>query len=420
MSWTPKQATACLLERGMFGMQPGLGRIKALLAGLGDPHLSFRPIHIVGTNGKSSTARFAAHLAARRGFTAGAYVSPHLVGFEERVLLPVAGGLGEVPADVFAATVGDVMAAVEVVESAFGDGDRITQFEIVTAAAFELFRRSGVEVAAIEAGMGGRFDATNVLGAGVVALSSVGLDHTEWLGDDLASIAGEKLAVVKPGDRLVVADGLDPSVQAEVDAAVARSGHGLTVAPAVPEVGVVPLARGSFQLRNLALAEAAIALLAGGTDADALNAVARDVSVPGRMNRIAVEPDTWVDAAHNPEGIGALASELTELAAGREIVCLLGVLADKDHGAMSAALLGRIGHVIATEPENPRALPAESLAESLRAAGHGSVSVNANPRAALAQARGLAGPDGVVIATGSVHLVGDLLSSPGERTVTAL
>ena len=404
----------------MFGMRPGLDRIRLLLSRLGNPQLEFRPIHIVGTNGKSSTARFAAHLLAERGLAAGAYISPHLIGFEERVLLPAANGVREATADEFADAVGTVMGAVDGVEPELPNDDRITQFEIVTAAAFELFRRNGVEAAAIEAGMGGRFDATNVLGTGVVALTSVGLDHTQWLGGDRSAIAAEKLAVVKPGDLLVLAAEAGQGLDAELAEAASRSGRPLMTAGAVPGDGIELAAAGSFQLRNIALAEKAVDALLGESDPAAVARVAAKVRIPGRLMKVASTPDTWVDAAHNPDGIAQLAGELGSIALGRDIVCVFGVLADKDHKSMCSELVDKIKVVIATEPENPRSLSAARLAESLRLAGHSEVLTEPDPRQALAKAREIAGRDGVVLATGSVHLVGDLLSEPGQRTVTAL
>ena len=420
-AWTPQRAAEYLGERGMFGMQPGLERITALLDELNNPHETFRTIHIVGTNGKSSTARFSAHLLAERGLLAGAYVSPHLIGFEERVLLPHGSGVRQATPEEFALAVGEVAEAAAKVELGFADGEIVTQFELVTAAAFVLLERHGAIAAAIEAGLGGRHDATNVFEDCVVGLNSVGLDHTQWLGETIEQIAAEKLAVVEEGDQLVVASGQQPELATLIGEAAARSGQQLIEAPDRPIAdGLEMVSAGDFQLKNLALAEACVAALLGSHSADAVRRVAANVTVPGRLFKIADEPETWLDAAHNPAGVEALMPEIERISAGRRVVAVVGLLADKNAQAMVAAMLSHVDTLIATSPENPRALAAAHLGEVAVACGHQDVRVVEDPRAALQAAKHAAAPDAVVIATGSVHLVGDLLSEPGQRTVTAL
>ena len=421
MQWTPRRADEYLGERGMFGMQPGLKRITALLGELGNPHETFRAIHIVGTNGKSSTARFSAHLLADRGLLAGGYVSPHLIGFEERVLLPHGGGVRQATPEEFALAVGEVAEAAAKVEREFSEGELVTQFELVTAAAFVLLERHGAMAAAIEAGMGGRHDATNVFEDCVVGLSSVGLDHTQWLGETIEQIAAEKLAVVEEGDQLVVAFGQQPELAELIEAAAVRSGQQLIEAPGLPLAeGIKMASAGKFQLRNLALAESCVAALLGSHSEDSVRRVGSSVTVPGRLFKIADQPETWLDAAHNPAGIEALMPEIERISAGRRVVGVIGLLADKDAQAMVAAMLSHVDTLITTSPENPRALAASVLGEIAVACGHEDVRVIEDPREALQAARRAAASGAIVIATGSVHLVGDMLSEPGQRTVTAL
>jgi dihydrofolate synthase / folylpolyglutamate synthase len=420
--WTPAQASEYLLSRGMFGMRPGLERITRLLEELGNPQLGLRTVHVVGTNGKSSTVRFTAALLAEHGIAAGAYVSPHLIGFEERVLLPEQDRVGLKPCAgiEFAAAVQEVAAAVALIEPDLESGDMVTQFEIVTAAALVLFRATGVEVSVVEAGLGGRHDATNVLGPGVVALTPVGLDHQQWLGDSIELIAAEKLAVVGPGDQLVVAAKVAEELNSLIDSACERAGKPHIRAGEVPTVPVEMAASGSFQLANFALAEACVVALLGACERQALADAAANVVVAGRLQRIGSEPDVWLDCAHNPHGIAAVVAEIQQIAGQRDVIAVVGVLADKDVYGIAAAMLDSVKTVIATTPENPRALDADSLASAFADAGHRDVRIEPDPRAALELAKSVADPQALVLATGSVHLVGDLVSQPGERVVTAL
>jgi len=420
--WSPAQASDYLLSRGMFGMQPGTERINLLLDQLDNPQRGLRSVHVVGTNGKSSTARFTAAILAEHGVAAGAYVSPHLIGFEERVLLPGDGhgGPRQCTDLQFAGAVEEVASAVDAIEPKLEAGDMVTQFEIVTAAAFVLFRSCGVDVAVVEAGLGGRHDATNVLEPGVVALTPVGLDHQQWLGESVDLIAAEKLAVVGSGDQLVVAAGVDERLDRLIEIAAKQAGRAHIRAATTPSVPLEMASSGSFQLANFALAEACVSALLGHCTEQAMTDAAANVIVAGRLQRIATDPEVWLDCAHNPHGVTAVAAELEAIAAGRDVTAVVGVLADKDAEGIAAAMLDRVKAVIATTPDNPRALNADALASELTRAGHHNVRIEADPRAALEQARVLAGPGGIVFATGSVHLVGDLLSRPGERVVTAL
>ena len=233
LSWSLERAEDHLLSLELFGMKFGLERMRRLLTALGSPQQAFRAIHVVGTNGKSSTVRMAAAILEAHGVRTGAYLSPHLATFAERIRI----GDADLEPDRFGAAVERAASAAAKVDRTLTGGEHVTQFELLTAAAFSELAEQGVEVAVVEAGLGGRHDATNVLAAPVAVLTNVGLEHTRWLGPTLTDIAREKLAVVAPGSTLVVGP-LEPEVEAEVakvDARVLRAdAGGRRAAPGLP------------------------------------------------------------------------------------------------------------------------------------------------------------------------------------------
>ncbi len=402
---TPEEAERYLLSLELFGMRFGLDRMRRLMTALAHPQLQFESVHVVGTNGKSSTVRMIAAILSRHGLRTGAYLSPHLVSFGERIRIddqdldPVA----------FAAAAQRAARAAELVDRSLAGDDRVTQFEALTAAAYSELARRGVEVAVIEAGLGGRYDATNVIPSEVQVLTSVGLEHTRWLGPTIADIAEEKLDVVRSGGTLVLGSGLHPDAE-RVAEAVARE-RGARIVRADRDPGVTVGAPGAFQRRNFALAKAAAAAYLGQLDDVAVAAAAAEVRIPGRLQVVAEEPLTLLDGAHNPDGIAALAESLDEsLLAGRErLIAVVSILDDKDAAGMLATLMTRCDALVFTSSQNPRALPPPTL-QSLARQLHGPpAEAVRNPNAALRRARELAGPGGVVLATGSIYLVADLL-----------
>jgi dihydrofolate synthase / folylpolyglutamate synthase len=436
---TFRQAEEYLLGLELFGMRFGLDRMHKLMTVLGLPQRRFASIHVVGTNGKSSTARFCAAILARHGLRAGSYTSPHLGSFRERIEVeeePVS------EAD-FAAAVQRAAHAAELVNRTQEPDDGVTQFEALTAASYHELARRGVEVAVIEAGLGGRFDATNVIPSKVQVLTSVGLEHTRWLGPTLTDIADEKLAVVRDGGTLVVGD-LEPGVFAAAQriasqrrAKLLSTEGGATFVPISrhksphpPEApGARPAHRaiamrapGHFQRRNFALAAAAAAAFLGRPlDPAAVERAGAETRIPGRLDVVGERPLTVYDGAHNPEGARALADSLDDvLGEHRPRVAVIGVLEDKDAAGMLDALLPHLDRAIFTRSSNPRSLPpatlatlAEKISESGdRSAPQASASradTVADPRAAVDRARALAGPGGAVLATGSIYLVADLV-----------
>ncbi len=401
-----RAAEAHLLGLELFGMRFGTERMRRLLAGLGDPQARFDSIHVVGSNGKSSTTRMLAAILQRQGLKAGAYLSPHLVRFGERIRVA-----GEDLADeAFGAAVSRAIAVATDLDSAAAPDDRVTQFELLTAAALDELARQRVDVAVVEAGLGGRYDATNVLPSSVQILTNVGLEHTRWLGPTITDIAQEKLAVVPDGGTLVLGAGLHPEARKVADAVCAERAARLIVAPPAPPAGVELLAQGSFQRGNFALACAgAAAYLGGEADPVAVRAAAASTLVPGRWQRIASAPETIVDGAHNPDGFDALAQTLQETLGGRRLVAVLSILEDKDAATMLRALLPLCAEVVCTHNANPRSLPPATLQSLASQLGWPITRLEPDPHRALTLARELAGPDGLALATGSLYLIADLM-----------
>jgi len=415
--WSIEDAERYLTSLELFGMRFGLDRMHRLMTTLDQPERRFDSIHVVGTNGKSSTTRMIAAILTRHGLRTGAYLSPHLVSFTERVRVEDA----DTEPIAFARAVERAAHAAALVDRSQHEDDRVTQFEALTAAAFDELAARGVDVAVIEAGLGGRWDATNVLPSRVQVLTNVGLEHTRWLGPTVRDIAREKLAVVRDGATLVVGAGLHPDAAEEARAAAAR--HGATLIEAPLDPGVEVAAPGAFQQRNFALARAAAQAFLGETRLEAVRAAAAAVTVPGRLQVVGHEPLTVLDGAHNAEGIAALGESLPQLTAGRRLVAVVSILDDKDAAGMLRLLLPACEHVVFTRSRNPRSLPPATLAslcEQLGGLGAGASELEGDPRRALARARERAGAGGVVLATGSIYLVADLLAPAGQRSASML
>jgi dihydrofolate synthase / folylpolyglutamate synthase len=316
----------------------GLGRMRALLTELGEPQRAYPAIHVVGTNGKSTATRRAAAFLLREGLSVGAYTSPHVAGWSERIQVD-----GE------DADLDVVLARVREPAERLG----ATQFEVLTAAALAEYAARQVDVAVVEAGLGGRLDATNVLDARVVALTNVGLDHTDVLGETREQIAAEKLAVVSPGATLIVGEPEWGGVHAE-------------------DVGRA----------------AAEAFLGRELEGEV------EISLPGRFD---VVGEDVFSGAHNPAGVEWLLERLPR----NDYVVVASILADKDAEAM-LRLLARAGRkLIATSSRSARVLPADELAKAAQPF-FDSVEVEADPERALNRA------DGPVLVTGSLYLISDL------------
>jgi dihydrofolate synthase/folylpolyglutamate synthase len=409
-----EQAEEYLLSLELFGMRFGLDRMHRLMTVLGLPQRRFASIHVVGSNGKSSTARFCAAILERHGLRTGSYTSPHLRSFRERI------EVGEEPvseAD-FAAAVTRAADAAQMVNRTAEPDDHVTQFEALTAAAYHELARRGVEVAVIEAGLGGRFDATNVIPSKVQVLTSVSLEHTRWLGPTLSDIAREKLDVVHDSGTLVVGD-LDAEARAVAEEVAAERHARLAAAEPFP----LPMqAAGGFQHVNFGLAAAAAeAFLERPLEDDALRRAAAETVIPGRLEPVGERPLTLHDGAHNPSGAHALAASLPDVFGERRPrVAVMGVLEDKDAAGMLEALLPHLDRVVFTRPANPRSLSPATLVTLAEKLGGPPAETVADPRAALTHARELAGPGGAVLATGSIYLIADLVREAADARASTL
>ena len=345
-------ATEWLDSLEVFGMQLGLERMRALLERLGNPERRYRGGHVVGTNGKTTTVRTIEALLAAEGLLVGAYTSPHVLGWAERIRI------GGEEAD-FESALERVRPHAEEVGA--------TQFEVVTAAALAEFADAGVDAAVVEAGLGGRLDATNVLGARVVLLTNVSLEHTEVLGETPVQIAREKLAVAH--ERSIV------------------------VLPANTHAHLVP----GRDVRLGGAREAAEAFLGRPIRAHI------DVRIPGRFELRSERPLEIWDGAHTPEGVNWLVGRLDR----RDFVVCASILTDKDVDDVLRRLAAVSGRLVATRSSNPRALDEKELAHRAeRFFDH--VEATADPELAVARARALAGPDGAILVTGSLYLLADL------------
>jgi dihydrofolate synthase / folylpolyglutamate synthase len=383
---------------------------------LGSPQERFAAVHVVGTNGKSSTVRMTAALLEAHGVRTGSYLSPHLVRFAERIRIADEDLSGEA----FGAAVQRAAAAAAMVDRTLTGGERVTQFELLTAAALDELARREVEVAVVEAGLGGRWDATNVLGAGVCVLTNVGLEHTRWLGPTITDIAREKLAVVAPGSTLVVGE-LDPEAEAEVAKVDARVVHADPV-DGSPFTG--------FQRTNFAVAKAAAGeFLAAAQDRPAwppsldeaaVLRAASSLTVPGRFQVVADAPLTIFDGAHNPSGVAALASALRDAVGEKPLVAVLSVLDDKDAAGMLRELVPLASGAVFTASRNPRALSPATLSSLWDQLGGPAAEIEGDPRAAVERARALAGEEGAVVATGSIYLIADLVREGADTRASTL
>ena len=419
----------------MKKLAPSTHRIEALCDLLNNPERHVPAIHITGTNGKTSTARFATSMLAAAGLSVGTYTSPHLQSVRERITL----GNEPLPESVFGDVFEHVKPYVEVVESNLAE--RISYFEILTAMFF-LWAAETVDAVVVEVGMGGRWDATNVLPSSVPVVTNVGLDHTAMLGPDRVTIAKEKVGIVKPGATVVTAERA-PDVLAilEEGGPAARIGREFDVIDNRVALGgrYLSLRSGSRSYEGLFLP--IHGAHQGVNAATALEAVARFVPareldqeivadglagarVPGRLETLRLEgldAPVLLDVAHNPDGMSAAITSIIEAFAFERVVFVLGVLRDKDYDGMLAEIARVESLVITTEARNARSVPGHELARSAASRGIASEVVKGVDQA-IGRAREIAGSKGLICITGSHYVVGEardvLLPSEAQLTQT--
>jgi len=424
-----QQAVTYLDGHIRLGGKPGLHRMNDLLDHMGRPDEGYPIIHVAGTNGKTSTSRLATLILVAHGLTTGTHTSPHLQKVEER--LAINGRFAT--ADEFALAMSDVAAFADLREARGSEPS--TYFELTTASAFTFFADQAVNAAVLEVGLGGRLDATNVVDAEVCVVTSIGVDHSEYLGEDIASIAAEKVAIAGPNSILVTGPLPDAALDVAndksrelgihhrrfgVDYSLGESQRGVggwmaTVHGAEDDYEEVflPL-HGKFQLINLTMAVAAAeAMLGGKLDSEAIQSSAAAATMPGRMEPLSTSPLVLVDGAHNADGIYTLVESLLEEFPTTRWQLLFGVMGDKNVELMIERLKPVLDGVITTAVDDKRAVDALSLAD--RAAKVLDVSVLAGDTVeeALDMAQAEAGSDGAVLVAGSLYLVGavrDLLT----------
>lgn len=429
----------------------GLERIARLLELMGRPQDRLRFVHVAGTNGKGSACAYLESILRAAGYKTGLFTSPYIEAFEERIRV---NGENISGADLAAVTL-FVKEHAERIEAE--TGDHPTEFELMTAVAFEHFARSACDVVVLEVGLGGRLDSTNVIDAPeACVIARVGLDHTALLGDTVAQVAAEKAGIVKAGAP-VISWPQEPEAMRVVEAVAAEKGCELFV-PDLDALEVAPLGRfgaapenasremlvrsfsykgseyatrllGSYQPANAALAVEAVRALRGrgwNVPEEAVREGLARAEWPGRFEVVAQGPLTIVDGGHNPQGAQVLADSLEEFASAGVsdsapgVVFVMGVLADKDHAPMVDAVLPFARAFFTYAPENPRALSAEDLAAEIRVRAKGGAAASTaaddalfveacgSPAEALRAARAAAGENGLVVAFGSLYSIASL------------
>ena len=414
----PDPLMAALFPRAPAVVDWGLERMRAALEELGNPHHRYRCLHVGGTNGKGSVASIWASVLRQRGDRTGLYTSPHLCSFLERIMID-----------------GRPLPAERIVHAAdrlrpLADGLGMSFFEATTLLALYVFAEAGVESACIEVGLGGRLDATNVISPEVTAITNVALDHQEYLGDTLESIANEKAGIIKPGVPIVTAEGR-PAVLSVLESRAEKVGapfhrvepwrdiSNLRLGPdgtrfrvraaAAPMDLETPLP-GAHQATNAALAVRALELLRRPPPPAALRSGVAAVRWPGRGQIRRVGDSLFVfDVAHNTAGVEALVRVLADFAPPRPLVLLAGILGDKDWSRMLPPLVDLADRALFTIPFSaPRGRSWNPSEVAARVARGTPVDVVPDLAAALALATERAG-GGTVVVTGSCHTVGDVL-----------
>lgn len=403
-----------------FGSRLGLERITRLLELAGNPEQHLQVIHVAGTNGKGSVTAMAASVLAAAGYRVGMYVSPYLEDFRERIQV-----------DGQCIPERDVAAWVErlrpLVDRVVEDGlDHPTEFEFITLLALCYFAARRVDYVVLEVGLGGRFDATNVVAQPLACvISNIALDHTDRLGNTLAQIAFEKAGIIKPG-RPVVTGARDPEALAVIRRVAREKGAPLLVAGQdftweerycdwrgqsvdlrcptrqFPDLHI-PLV-GRHQQANTACAVTALEVAVPGLPERAVREGVGGCRWPGRLEVLAERPLVVIDAAHNPDGAGAL-REALGLFPRRKLIMVLGILRDKNPEAMVELLAPAADLLVATCPVSPRAGSPEHIADLARPLC-GEVRVEPDLATALEEALGAASPDDMVLVAGSIYLIG--------------
>ena len=412
-----EQAIAYIHSVCWKGSIPGLGRTQELLEKMGNPEKKLKFVHIAGTNGKGSTAAMTASILSRAGYRTGLYTSPYIYRFHERIQVDGVEISDE-----------DLTKITEYVKPlADSMAQSPTEFELVCCIAFEYFYRKKCDIVVLEVGMGGAWDATNVIEVPEVAvITNIGLDHTEYLGDTVEKIAETKSGIFKPHGHGVVYRST-PSVEAVYERVCAERDVSLrkadfdglvlkahTLEGQVFDCGsrknlVLPLL-GDHQLHNASVVlSIADTLIGEGWKISEQNIYdgIRDVRWPGRFDIVCRKPLFIIDGGHNPQCIEALVKNIRDYLAGKKVIALTGVLADKDYADMYKPVMPLVDRFVCITPPNPRKLEAEQLARYLRQAG-AQAQASESILDGVKKAMELAGKDGVVLCFGSLYSIGGI------------
>jgi len=396
----------------------GLGRVRRVFERLSPRYRPPPTITVAGTNGKGSCVALLDAVLRAAGYRVGAYTSPHLLRYNERIRIDGAPVSDR-----------DICAAFDRIDRA-RDGVSLSFFEFATLAALDLFHRAGVEVQLLEVGLGGRLDAVNVIDADVAIVTSVDIDHKEWLGEDREAIGLEKAGVLRPGRPAIIGDRQPPAsllrYGAKLGARLFRLGrdfdhrlHGETWdwqdADSRLEGLPLPALPGRQQLDNAAVAVAALRKFSLPVAVDAIRAGLTRVHLPGRYQLIDGDPPVLLDVAHNPQAVRLLSDYLAQRFPGRRILALFAAMADKDIEGMLRQMKHRVAlWALAPLPDNPRAASLERLHRAFAAEGLKTpLSGFADCRQALAALRRRARPDDVIVVFGSFFLAAEVLASDG-------
>jgi dihydrofolate synthase / folylpolyglutamate synthase len=413
-----------LIETTMkFGCRPGLERTAKLLDFLGNPHKKLKLIHVAGTNGKGSTTAMMANILSSAGYRTGMYISPHLYRNTERMTIDGK----EITEEDFVKYAMEVMAMVKLMREK--GLEEPTQFEMYTAMAFLYFESKKVDFAVIEVGLGGRYDATNVIDPTLAVITSISYDHMDILGDTIEKIAYEKAGIIKEGSTVIMypqlfdeAAKLIEEVSREKKAALIKADKKSVVLKGYSMIGQtidfkykgydihdikLPLI-GDHQLNNAAVALAAIAELNSMGHTVEVSAVRKGLETvkwPCRLSILSTDPLILIDGAHNEDGINSLQGALSKYFSSRKIIFVIGMLKDKDYGYAIRMLMPMAYHTVATEPVSERALSANAMAEAVKPYCS---SVNAEPDIAKAieKAKELYDKDSMICICGSLYLAG--------------
>jgi dihydrofolate synthase/folylpolyglutamate synthase len=414
-----------------------LEHMRVLLQGLGRPEKTFPSVLIAGTNGKGSTAATLASILRSSGLKTGLYTSPHLIRINERIRI----GGEQISDEDFAQLYGAVDKAAEQLVETGELPWHPSFFEMMTAIAFRYFARERVNVAVLEVGMGGRLDATNVVEPLVSVIADISLDHQKYLGNTVTEIAREKAGIIRPGGVVVTLPQQPAANDVIGNTILEMDATGISAAQYVPPVSPgsaeyqnahtsrsryplevmgkqilveTPLV-GRHQLRNVALAIAAAEQVANkgftGITAESIEGGIRDTTWPGRFQIIEPKqgwPEIVLDVAHNPAGAWALRSALSERYGDRPLIFVFGAMRDKAISEIAEILFPMANRVIATQPGNPRAATPDEIRQAAARTATEIECIAAVP-AAMQRARQAALPDGVMVVTGSIYLVGEAM-----------